>query len=593
MLNTAKAAIPPETSLPIFHDDPEHSRFWSQSNTLCSLVFFIALFVRIGQFFFLRANDPSFNQLLDGVDTKTYDDLARTILAGDWLLKSAPVHFMGPLYAYFLATVYGLFGHHYEAVHAVQYFFGAASAATLFFAARAWFSNRVAFLAGLFPACSATLIVYEGYLLPEGLIFFMVSLILLLAGLVRRNPDKLGYWLMMGLMLGLTAIQRANILLCAFGFVLWITIGVSEHKPRRRSTLIAVFTLGIAFAITPVTLHNRVFGGQWTLITGNGPVNFYIGNGIEANGAFNNAPMFDQHEKEVLSGTTTWGKLLVDEIKSDPSRWVALMLKKTYLFWAAYDPPDNFNYALYKQFSPLTQSGQLPYYLIASLGLVGMVIAWPRRRFLMVLYFFAFIYMVSVICVFVSGRFRLLEMAPMSIFAGAALWKMIAWVKTRQWRKFSASGATIIALIFLLNLYSLEAFPIRRSDYGMLARYYDGKGNTDGSIATMQEAIRAFSNAPEGGNEFENTRKEALLYSRDELAWSYIQLARWEEAKNVLINQMQSGHYNDSIALMLIQAHTQLGEKILAAALARKMLAENPYNLEWQQAVQATENMSN
>jgi len=593
MLNKIGEFLQSEKRLPIFHDDPEYSKFWNRPDILFILVFSIALALRIAQFFFLRTSDPSFNQLLYEVDTKTYDDLAQTILAGDWLLRSVPVHYMGPLYAYFLAIVYGIFGHHFEAAHAVQYFLGAASAAVIFLAARSWFSNRVAFLAALFPAVSATLLVYEGYLLPESLIFFLASLVILFTGLAGRNPDRWWYWLLLGCLLGFTAIQRANIMLCAFGIVIWITFGLDKYILRRRSISIFLFILGIVLALAPITLHNRIFGGQWTLITSNGPVIFYLGNGVETNGRFNPGPIFEQHSKEVAAGTTTWRQLLIDDIKSDPSRWIALMFKKTYLFWAAYDPPDNFNYELYKRFSPLTHSGQFSYYLVASLGLVGMVAAWPRRSFLMELYLFTFIYMISVVSVLVTGRYRLLEMAPMSIFAGVALWKMVSWIQSHQWRDLTAACAGVVALLFLLNIYSLEPIPVRMNDYGMLARYYDKNGNSAGSIATMQEAVRIFEMAPKGDSLFEDTRKTALFFGRSQLARSYIKAARWQDAKSVLELQMRSDNDDNSLASMLVHTYTQLGENDQAVTLARKMLNKYPDDPKWQSVVQATENLPN
>jgi 4-amino-4-deoxy-L-arabinose transferase-like glycosyltransferase len=591
MLNKIGIFSQPGTLLPIFHDDPEHSDFWKRTNTLFILVFSIALALRIAQFFFLRSSDPSFDQLLDGVDTKGYDDLAQTVLAGDWLLRSVPVHNMGPLYAYLLAIVYGISGHHYEAAHAVQYFFGALSAATIFLAARSWFSNRVAFVAGLIPALSATLIVYEGYLLPEGLIFFLVALLILFTGFARHNPDRWWYWLVMGVILGLAAVQRANILLCAFGFMYWIIFGFKEYIIRRRLIAIALFIFGIVLAIAPATLHNRISGGQWVPTANSGPINFYLGNSVEATGTLYFGPIFKQHAPEVAAGTTTWGELLIDEIKSDPSRWAGLMLKKAYLFWAAYDTPDNFNYELFKRFSPLTKYGQLPFYFVASLGFVGMVAAWPRRRFLMELYLFILIYMISVVIVIISGRYRLLEMAFLSIFAGAAFWKMVAWVRSRQWQIFFASCASVMALLILLDSYSVEPFPIRINDYDMLSRYYERGGNTAGAFAAMQEAVRTFETAPKGDAIFEGERKTVLRYSRGMLAWRYMKAARWEDAKSLLEAQVRSNDYGDALVLMLIQVYSQLHEKDQAVSLARQMLNKYPDNSQWQSVVQTTESL--
>lgn len=517
MFYKIKISSQPETLVPIFHDDPEHSKFWNRPFTLFILVFSIALAIRIAQFFFLRTNDPSFNYLLDGIDTKKYDEFSQSILAGDWLLRSVPIHMHGPIYTYFLALVYGIFGHHYEAAHAVQYVLGAASAATIFLAARLWFSNRVAFLAAISLALSATLIVYEGYLLPEILIFFLATLIILLTGLARRNPNRWWYWLLLGFILGLAATQRGNILLCGLGIVLWIIFGFKESSLRRKSIAIALFMFGIALAIAPTTLHNRIIGGQWILTTSSGPLTFYLGNGAEATGTFIVGPRTRHHITEVSYGLTTWQELLIDDIKSDPLRWIALMLKKTYLFWAAYDPPDNFSYDLHKQFSPLTNSGQLPYYLIVAFGFAGMVVAWPRRRFLMELYLFVFIYMASIVIAIISGRYRLLEMAPMSIFAGVAFWKMIGWLQSKQWRNLTATCASIAALLFILNIYTVEPFPIRWNDYGMLANYYDEIGNTTRANDTLQEAIKIFEMAPKGDAAFEKERELSLALLKNAL----------------------------------------------------------------------------
>ena len=211
----------------------------------------------------------------------------------------------------------------------------------------------------------------------------------------------------------------------------------------------------------------------------------------------------------------------------------------------------------------------------------------------MELYLFTFIYMISVVSVLVTGRYRLLEMAPMSIFAGAALWKMVSWIQAHRWWYLTASCASVAALLFLLNIYTLEPIPVRMNDYGMLARYYDKNGNPAGSIATMQEPVRIFEAAPQGDTLFEDTRKTALFFGRSQLARSYIKAARWQDARSVLELQMRSDNDDDSLASMLVLAYTQLGEKDRAVTLARKMSDRYPGDSKWQSVVQSTENLPN
>src|SRR5207247_1262793 len=44
--------------------------------------------------------------------------------------------------------------------------------------------------------------------------------------------------------------------------------------------------LGLALVIAPVTLRNRLLGGEWVLVTHSGGINFYLGNGPGAEGTF-------------------------------------------------------------------------------------------------------------------------------------------------------------------------------------------------------------------------------------------------------------------------------------------------------------------
>lgn len=181
----------------------------------------------------------------------------------------------------------------------------------------------------------------------------------------------------------------------------------------------------------------------------------------------------------------------------------------------------------------------------------------------------------------------------MSMFAGVAIWQMFAWLQSRQWRQFVAAGAGLTLLLFMLNLYTLEAFPVRMNDYIMLARYYDRGGNTAGSIRTMEQAVSLFEAAPKGDAAFEDTRKTAMFYGRGKLARSYIKMGRWQDAKEVLLPLIETDNHDDSLVLMMILAYTRLGENAAAAALARRMADKYPGNPKWQSVLESTANPRN
>src|SRR5262245_30194172 len=107
--------------VPLLREQPEAVPFWRHPWAPLLVILAVGALARILQFLSLRASDPSFSDLLAGVDSKTFDDMAQSILNGDWLLRGKPVFYMGPFYPYFLTLIYGIFGHSFGAAHAAQY----------------------------------------------------------------------------------------------------------------------------------------------------------------------------------------------------------------------------------------------------------------------------------------------------------------------------------------------------------------------------------------------------------------------------------------------------------------------------------------
>ena len=88
-------------------------------------------------------------QVLIG-DGRQYDIWAQQIASGEWLGRD--VFYQTPLYPYFLAVLYKVFGHHLLAVRLVQAALGAASCVFLGLAGRAFFNERTGLIAAAFLA---------------------------------------------------------------------------------------------------------------------------------------------------------------------------------------------------------------------------------------------------------------------------------------------------------------------------------------------------------------------------------------------------------------------------------------------------------
>src|SRR5262245_24634163 len=112
--------------------------------TLLAGLFFFAMIVRL--IYLVEIRSTVFCATLVG-DGFVYDAWARAIQT-DWI--GGETFYQAPLYPYFLATVYSIFGHEPMAVRLVQIVLGAASCVLLALAGRSFFSRHVGLLAGIF-----------------------------------------------------------------------------------------------------------------------------------------------------------------------------------------------------------------------------------------------------------------------------------------------------------------------------------------------------------------------------------------------------------------------------------------------------------
>ncbi|MBZ0267647.1 glycosyltransferase family 39 protein, partial [bacterium] len=147
-----------------------------------------------------------------------YHDLwAREIAAGDWTARVP--FFRAPLYPFLLGLAYRIFGDSpppYAGIRTVQVLLGAATPWLVHRLARRIVPGRpaVAAAAALLVAVDGILVYFEADLLLESLLAPLSAAFLLLV-LRARETGTARRWAAAGLILGLFAITRPNVLLFA------------------------------------------------------------------------------------------------------------------------------------------------------------------------------------------------------------------------------------------------------------------------------------------------------------------------------------------------------------------------------------------
>jgi tetratricopeptide (TPR) repeat protein len=232
----------------------------------------LAAAIRVARLLEAKGNDPLYRAHV--LDAGFYDEMAKQILASGPNLDGPYV--MAPLYGYFLAAVYRVFGPDPTAVYALQVVLGSLTAGLAAHLGRRLGGEAASWIAGLAVATYAQLVLYDVRLLSVSLSVFLVTLgaVTLARAWDRSAAPGVSAWpLLAGLVLGLDTTARANMLLAlpfvALGFLVRGWRGVPAAF---------LFALGAAGPLALTTAHNWAQGEPGVPVSVNGGINLYRGN---------------------------------------------------------------------------------------------------------------------------------------------------------------------------------------------------------------------------------------------------------------------------------------------------------------------------
>jgi Tfp pilus assembly protein PilF len=442
------------------------------------------------------------------IDARMYDLWGQNIARGVWLWKEIP--FQAPGYAYFLAFIYLIFDFNYTAPMFLQAAFGSLTCVFVFLIVRRLLAHVgfvAAFIAGLCAACYWPLIYHDGQLISECLALFLgfAGLWAIVKArdtaeekeLGTRNAEArsqkletpkltLSYWLLGGLLLGLSAATRPNILPFLPFVALW-ALGIPRQKPREMARqmrlwsyrLVAAFLLliGLICPLGLITWRNYHNSGAFFPIQWNTAVNFYIGNNSQATGmpsiqegnSYNrlrNWPAAEGHKGQIKEARFFMDKSL-EFVRESPGDWLKLILKKFVLFWNAFEIADIQDIYYHRFWSSLLSLPWPGLEVVGPLGLAGLILLLPQWRRLFLLYALLVSNLLGVMLFTVSARYRLMAIPVLICFASVTLIALGRWAGQRAWGRLVAAALLLAGGSFFVNhdFYSVRATRIFRRHY--------------------------------------------------------------------------------------------------------------------------------
>jgi Tfp pilus assembly protein PilF len=361
------------------------------------------------------------------------------------------------------------------------------------------------------------LVYFDNQLLTVGLEVFL-DVLMLLVLLIGVQRGKLWLFLLASVVWGLSALTRPNVLVLAPGLLIWIWIGRRlGARPLRAVPAGLVLLAGAAVVILPVTLRNRIIGGEWVLIATNGGVNFYIGNNPQADGEAAIVPgtrrdwqggYQDTHripELELGRRLTEvqvsdyWYRQALAWIGAEPGAWLHLTFHKLRLFWSPLEVPNNQPIWFFARLSPASGLYWIGFPVVACLGLAGLCLLGREWRRWLLLVLFLVLYMATVVAFFCPGRYRLPVVPVLILLAANGLARLPQLWRTRALARLGTYGGVgcLAALFIATNPPPRAAF--EQANEGMahfnLGLHYAQQATHDPSelpqaCAHLEEAVR-------------------------------------------------------------------------------------------------------
>lgn len=231
-------------------------------------------------------------------------------------------------YSAFLAVFYKILGHNLTVARLFDSLVGTALALVTWRFGRYALSETRARIAGVLVALHPGLILYGALTMSEPL----SSLLTLCAFWLRvRTKDPRRALVYAGLMLGVAALVRPPVLLCAPFLVALPAAGLSWRERLARSGGALALVLGCTLLpILPWTARNCAKMDGCALVSTNGGWNLAIGAFPRATGRFETLKSADgcRDVTGQVQQDRCWFQYGVSYIKSEPGRWLSLLPKK-------------------------------------------------------------------------------------------------------------------------------------------------------------------------------------------------------------------------------------------------------------------------
>lgn len=390
----------------------------------------------------------------------------------DWL--GGKRFYQEPLYTYFLAAVYGIFGPNVHMVFVIQMILGIFTNVLVYLVTRRCFGDLTAVIAAGISLFYAPLLFYELVLLRTSFnIFATIGLVYLALVVLERNSPL--YWLSMGLACGLAIILKST-----FGlFVVALSLHILWWQYHHRQWMLKAWALlitGVAISFSPVVLRNILVDTTPWEFASTGQLGIIFANAQDTPNDLATFGFGIRFYTDIMSkvGTNPVATLLATiNTHLTPGHYLLFLCKKFLHLWHWYEIPNNVNFYYYQLQASVLYWLPFRFLFVAPCGLVGMIL-W--RKHLLQQWPLSFMVLINILLLtmfYHVSRLRIVIIPPLIPFCAYTVFFLLNACGTQEWGRLIFT----IAVIALLMLGMATALPprqeqIRMADYLVTLKNY-------------------------------------------------------------------------------------------------------------------------
>ncbi len=409
--------------------------------------------------FAVSAGYAFYHQIRPAVDAAVYDQTAFNIAEGHGfrlhrevsMAEDEIITFQGPIYQYFLAGVYFIFGHNIAAVWIIQALLRAFTALLLYFIAIKIFAQngrRIGYIAAAVFGFHPDLIEIGAMLMTETLFIFLMVLTVYIFSELFKKPSFFKT-IFLGLVFGLAILGRSSvgIFILPFGFY---------FISRRDYARFVLFLLTLFLVMIPWTVRNYRTYGEFIPTMANFGYNFWVGNHEGGDGEGGNTPELALAQKRF--GYIGANYYAADQFKKfvseHPVQYAKLTVTRTIKYFSFIRPMGFWFYQRgWSQFIFILSSvfGSLVLFWTSFTGIFMWFKKEKDNALLGYIFSLGLLTVLSLVPILIETRYRLPIYPILALFSGFAVSRL--YEAPKEYFRYFLYAGVVMFLIAAINFY--------------------------------------------------------------------------------------------------------------------------------------------